>query len=89
MKNLLGVLGWFCSPLAFEKEALGAGDPDNRTLLTDFLNALAIGVDNTEAKDVTFDKVFFLLLSPSPVVEFQALFSTRSPMSAFFRFRFR
>ena len=89
LKNFPGVCG--NSELIFE--FLGAGEPDNRTLLTDFLNALAMGVDNIDAIDVTFDRVFFLLLMPlcdkfdrSDVLEFKMLQSSGS--SPFFLFLF-
>lgn len=64
-----------------------AGEPGSRTLLTDRLNALAIGVDRTEAKDVTLDKVFFLLLST--FVTFSVALRVLESSSSFLRLRFR
>ena len=71
MKNLPGVVGnsgFFIVGGTLEIGGGGAGDPDNRTLLTDLLKALAIGVDNTAEKEVNLDNVFFLFDSPLLVV---------------------
>ena len=51
IKNFPGVVGK-------SDPDLGAGEADNLTLLTDFLNALATGVETNEAKEVTLDIVF-------------------------------
>ena len=77
-------------------EILGAGEPDKRTLLTDLLNALTMGVDNIEAIEVTLDKVFFLLLSTpllpscdkSDVLEFKMLELLSRSSTIFFLFLF-
>ena len=74
MKNLPGVVGnsGFLDGKVDGGFGSGAGDPDNRTLLTDLLKALAIGVDNTAENEVNFDNVFFLLDSPLVTVLFKS-----------------
>ena len=90
VKNFPGVLGFGCeSPLDVAEILFGAGEPESLTLLTDFLNAFAIGVESKAAIEVTLDKVFFLLLSTSPIVALRRLLlSMRPAMSAFLRFLF-
>ena len=90
--NFPGVVGNSVELFPAEKVggAGGAGDPDNRTLLTDLLNALAIGVAKAE-NDVNLDRVFFLL--ESLVVLFKStklkFSNSASPITPFLRFRFR
>ena len=89
IKNLPGVLVKsteirFDAGAGFE----GAGEPDKRTLLIDLLNALAIGVDNTDARDVTLDSVFFRFGSPLDSVGFKLTVSFIDSSTPFFRLRF-
>ena len=70
---------------------VGAGEPVGiRALLNDLLNALATGVDNTEAREVTLESVFFRLGSADPFsVMFRAIVSFIDSSTPFFLFRFR
>ena len=67
----------------------GAGDPDNRTWLTDLLKALAIGVAKAE-NEVNLERVFFRLVSLVLFKSVKLEFSNSSiPTTPFFRLRFR
>ena len=89
MKNLPGVLG----NSEIDLTGGGAGEPDSRTLLMDLLKALAIGVDKTEARDVTFESVFFrfdsTLLLLSVVFKLIDSFNDSSMIVFLFRLRYK
>ena len=90
IKNLPGVLVK-SREFRFDDDGAGfegAGEPDKRTLLIDLLNALAIGVDNTDATDVNLESVFFRLGSPLFSVRFKPIVLLRDSSTPFFRLRF-
>ena len=66
----------------------GAGDPDNRTWLTDLLKALAIGVAKAE-NEVNLERVFFRLDSLFKSAKLKFSNSSGPPTTPFFRLRFR
>ena len=91
IKNLLGVLVK-STEFRFDPPGCagfeGAGEPDKRTLLMDLLNALAIGVDSTDATDVNLESVFFRFGSPLDAVRFKLTESFSVSSTPFFRLRF-
>ena len=90
IKNRPGVFG-NSDFVRFGGGHVGAGEPVGiRALLNDLLNALATGVDSTEAIEATFESVFFLLGSADPFsVMFRAIVSFIDSSTPFFLFLLR